>query len=63
MAFEGIGAAIALEQGERWGREWLGRPVPEERPGDWRRYFAFTLDQKAQHRDEKKMQPSPADLP
>jgi cytochrome c oxidase subunit 1 len=31
---------------ERWGREWIGRPVPEERPGNWRRYFAFTLDHK-----------------
>lgn len=31
---------------ERWFKEWLGKPVPEEQPGDWRRFFAFTLDHK-----------------
>ncbi|MEK6719062.1 MAG: cbb3-type cytochrome c oxidase subunit I [Chloroflexota bacterium] len=31
---------------ERWAREWLGRPVADAGPSDWRRYFAFTLDHK-----------------
>lgn len=31
---------------ERWGREWLGRPIVAEGPRDWRRYFAFTTDHK-----------------
>jgi cytochrome c oxidase subunit 1 len=31
---------------ERWGREWLGRPLADAGPSDWRRYFTFTLDHK-----------------
>jgi cytochrome c oxidase subunit 1 len=31
---------------ERWGREWLGRPLDATGPTDWRRYFMFTLDHK-----------------
>jgi cytochrome c oxidase subunit 1 len=41
-----LGWLLGVGLWESWAREWLGLPVKEEHPTDWRRYLRFTTDHK-----------------